>query len=1293
MKYKKIIKYITVFIVFLFLSSVASTLVNPSNSNNIAIPDSSGTIIYNSNQTLIANVSATNIIIEPGVNITTNGYIMKASNNFDNYGNISAGYNPVYQNLTKSYGGSGGGAQSSYCLPNTYGFSTRITGGQVSTSNVISGSPGLTPGLPIINKSIVGEWLKNGIQNYISGAAGQNYTSATYTGSDPAYYPGGLGSYGVYIYANNLYAGNISAVGGKGMDTHGGGMSGGGGGGVIILQYGSSYTEGSYNVSGGEREQAIYPPYYPNLYSGSGGKGNIVAFKNTQTIYPQKYTVTFTESGLSKGSKWQVNLSNGESYNSTTDKIEFSEPNGNYIYTISDKIDYYAFPEHGVLNVDGSNVTMNVTFNNGTIFNVYSQYGSYFLSNVSFEDVIGVYTTLNGSQPVSVTGYDGDNSFTFIKESLYWNTTVNIGSLGSSNTIRIIATYSNGKTISKNFTIQIIPVPTWLSSIISSGLIKISKYTSKEWNNTYDISEIMKMDFSSMFSKNVTIPNFWAGNFSFIPSISLGLAFNSNGNITLFGSFTEKTPSIGIGPGKVSIGGTVKIEGDVEIDKNLSIQWVSAQLDMKIFGSASVNIPIFGDKFDIAGDNISLGISATISVNPSFALDLFFIPTSNSSMDIIPNINIAMQKIVSSISLPLTVQVNAGIGFASVSGGGTLTFSLNLQDIKPFDKGGDVTGKLFINYNALFWSGTIYSIGPSTLYAWGDVSGSSKDPSGNLAYMNRYFNVTGYDSFTWNNYSTNGTAIHDIYPQTTVSSVTYNNTTYVFYSSDNVSMPVNESLYIQGYKFDDSQRTMTALNMPSIPSGITLHPYAITLSNGSILLLWLFVPESELDAKSITDINNILLQGSYYNIETGKWSDVFNISSGSVAESYKASIYGGSVEVAVLSQHSMFSTDQNITVYSIPDMKEINNLHVTNVSEIETFSMQADSLGLSYINGSVVLTSISSNMAISPAEPGFVLVSNGYVSGNQNYEYLLFSSGSQVRILVINSTNDKVITNTTINISSIKSSVFYYHDSLFAAFASSGYVSIYNITEDKTNLFSREYEGSVYNFGVSSTTFSGLLWSLVNYGNETEPLLNLNFTELGNFYAFTVNETGLPSGAIWYVNLTNGMDSGPISGSSYTLMLSNGTYSYTIAISDRIYRPAQSSGSVAVYGKSISQSVVFSPVKYTITFKESGLPSGTSWSVNLNGTTLSSTTNTIIFSMPNGTYSYTVSSVSGYTLSPSSGSINIHGSNTSKSITFTHNPSKKSPFKLSTIDIYAIIGAVVAIAAIGGAVMIIRRRR
>ena len=194
-------------------------------------------------------------------------------------------------------------------------------------------------------------------------------------------------------------------------------------------------------------------------------------------------------------------------------------------------------------------------------------------------------------------------------------------------------------------------------------------------------------------------------------------------------------------------------------------------------------------------------------------------------------------------------------------------------------------------------------------------------------------------------------------------------------------------------------------------------------------------------------------------------------------------------------------------------------------------------------------------------------------------------------------------------------------------------------------------------------------------------------------YTVTFTESGLPSGTTWYVNLSNGLHSGPITGSSYTFQLTNGTYSYTIATSDHTYEPSPSSGSLTVNGAPISESVTFSKVLYKVTFTESGLSPGTLWSVTLNGTSESSTSGTITFTEPNGTYSYTVSSVSGYTLSPSSGSIPVHGSNTAQSITFTHNTSKKAPFKLSPIELYAIIGAVVAIAAIGGAFMVIRRRK
>ncbi|MEM3489441.1 MAG: hypothetical protein QXO75_07300, partial [Nitrososphaerota archaeon] len=48
-----------------------------------------------------------------------------------------------------------------------------------------------------------------------------------------------------------------------------------------------------------------------------------------------------------------------------------------------------------------------------------------------------------------------------------------------------------------------------------------------------------------------------------------------------------------------------------------------------------------------------------------------------------------------------------------------------------------------------------------------------------------------------------------------------------------------------------------------------------------------------------------------------------------------------------------------------------------------------------------------------------------------------------------------------------------------------------------------------------------------------------------------------------------------------------------------------------------------SPTEYSVTFTESGLPAGTSWSVTLNGVTLSSSSNSIVFSEPNGSYSYT----------------------------------------------------------------------
>ncbi len=76
------------------------------------------------------------------------------------------------------------------------------------------------------------------------------------------------------------------------------------------------------------------------------------------------------------------------------------------------------------------------------------------------------------------------------------------------------------------------------------------------------------------------------------------------------------------------------------------------------------------------------------------------------------------------------------------------------------------------------------------------------------------------------------------------------------------------------------------------------------------------------------------------------------------------------------------------------------------------------------------------------------------------------------------------------------------------------------------------------------------------------------------------------------------------------------------------------------------------PTQYPVTFTESGLPTGTNWSVALEGNTLSSSTPTISFSAPNGTYGFVVGAVSGYSPDPTQGTVVVLGQGTQTALTF-----------------------------------------
>ncbi|MEM3282142.1 MAG: InlB B-repeat-containing protein, partial [Candidatus Micrarchaeaceae archaeon] len=95
------------------------------------------------------------------------------------------------------------------------------------------------------------------------------------------------------------------------------------------------------------------------------------------------------------------------------------------------------------------------------------------------------------------------------------------------------------------------------------------------------------------------------------------------------------------------------------------------------------------------------------------------------------------------------------------------------------------------------------------------------------------------------------------------------------------------------------------------------------------------------------------------------------------------------------------------------------------------------------------------------------------------------------------------------------------------------------------------------------------------------------------------------------------------------------------------------------------------PVEYNIIFIETGLPSGTSWTVKLNGNTETSSSDFIIFQLPSGTYNFTISQVPGYIATPSSGTINVGRSIIRQYIKFTRTPITPPPTNQYVVNIVA----------------------
>ncbi len=177
----------------------------------------------------------------------------------------------------------------------------------------------------------------------------------------------------------------------------------------------------------------------------------------------------------------------------------------------------------------------------------------------------------------------------------------------------------------------------------------------------------------------------------------------------------------------------------------------------------------------------------------------------------------------------------------------------------------------------------------------------------------------------------------------------------------------------------------------------------------------------------------------------------------------------------------------------------------------------------------------------------------------------------------------------------------------------------------------------------------------------------------------TFGETGLPAGTPWWINLTNG-ESFAATSATIRFTEQTGWYAFMSATADKRY--ASAAGTFTVEDSPVTQTVTFSPVTFQVVFTQTGLPPGTSWSVTLNGVSQSSNETSIAYSEMNGSYSFVVTGPGGYSASPASGNLAVHGEPVSIAIQFSSTP---------VIVLYA-VGAAVATVA-GGVMFILFRRK
>jgi YVTN family beta-propeller protein len=170
---------------------------------------------------------------------------------------------------------------------------------------------------------------------------------------------------------------------------------------------------------------------------------------------------------------------------------------------------------------------------------------------------------------------------------------------------------------------------------------------------------------------------------------------------------------------------------------------------------------------------------------------------------------------------------------------------------------------------------------------------------------------------------------------------------------------------------------------------------------------------------------------------------------------------------------------------------------------------------------------------------------------------------------------------------------------------------------------------------------NGLLY-VPNDGSET-------VTAIVTGAVVTFTEQGLPTGSGWWVNVSIA-STGYSNATTLWLGAPNGTFSYFASTNDRNYTSTVGSFTVDLGVSLLSETVPFPLRTFPVSFVATGLPTRTSWSVTVGNATFTSLTSTIVCPEANGSYTYVLGIVAGWTPSNATGAFTVDGAPVSERV-------------------------------------------